>query len=1085
MARVPPRTPAYRLVRPAPRPVVVPELDEAQQAVVDHRGGPLLVLAGPGTGKTTTIVETVAARIDEGLDPEQVLVLTFGRRAAAELRARVTARLGRATKEPLARTFHSYAFGLLRREAALRGEPAPRLLSGPEQDLVVRDLLAGDLEAGAPGWPERLRAALTTRGFAQELRDLVMRAYERGVTATELERLGRREGRDDWRAAARFMRQYAGVTALRDAAAYDPAELIRAVVGLWLRHPELLDAERAARPVVLVDELQDTDPAQVELLRLLAGGGRDLVAVGDPDQSIYGFRGADVDGIRDFPELFPAADSSPAPVLSLRGSRRAGPALLAASRRVARGLGGRGRHRDLVPAGDLPGGTVSVAVLRSETQEAAHVAAHLRQAHLVDGVPWSRMAVLVRSTARSMPVLRRALLAAGVPVEVPGDEVPLTQEPAVRPLLALLTCAVEPGRLDEDTAVELVTSALGGADVMALRRLRQELRRAELAAGGGRASGPLLVEALLEPVELVTLDTRAVRPAQRVAELLALARSAAAEPGASAETVLWEVWSHTRLAERWERASLEGGQAGEAADRDLDAVVALFEAAARFCDRLPAAGPEVFLDHLLGQQIPGEDLAPRAPATDAVQVLTAHAAKGLEWDVVCVPAVQEGTWPDLRMRGSFLGSERLVDLLRRGGAAGGAAGGRAGAAGGVGTRDDRLVPTAVATATTLGRLLEEERRLFYVAVTRARRSLLVTAVTSEREGLSPSRFLDELDPLPREVEVRPLTVVQRPLSLTGLVADLRQAAVAGEPAGRPEARLRDAAAQRLAVLAAAGARGADPDSWWGLPELSDDRPVRDPDQQVAVSPSKVESFQRCRLRWFLEHVGGAETGGASQSVGTLVHAVAEGAVDAASSTEEALLARLDELLRTVDLGSGWVAGRERGRAEAMVRRLASWLAGSTRDLVAVEEEFAATVGRARLGGRVDRIERDDLGRAVVVDLKTGSASSKPGKDEVARHSQLATYQLAVEAGAFAHLGLTESGGAELVQVGGGGGVKGAVQAQPALADGGDPGWARELVLDVAEGMAGSAFAAVSNRYCPRCPVRTSCPVQDDGRAVTS
>jgi superfamily I DNA/RNA helicase/RecB family exonuclease len=1055
---------------------VVPELDDAQQAVVEHRGGPLLVLAGPGTGKTTTIVEAVAARIDEGLDPEQVLVLTFGRRAAAELRGRVTARLGRATKEPLARTFHSYAFGLLRREAALRGEPAPRLLSGPEQDLVVRDLLEGDREGGATGWPARLHAALPTRGFAQELRDLVMRAYERGVTATELERLGRREGRDDWRAAARFMRQYAGVTALRDAAAYDPAELIRAVVGMWLRQPELLDAERTARPVVFVDELQDTDPAQVELLRLLAGGGRDLVAVGDPDQSIYGFRGADVDGIRDFPDLFPAADGSPAPVLSLGVSRRAGPALLAASRRVARGLGGRGRHRDLVAAGDQPDGTVSVAVLRSETQEAAQVAAHLRQAHLVDGVPWSRMAVLVRSTARSMPVLRRAMLAAGVPVEVPGDEVPLTQEPAVRPLLALLGCAVEPGRLTEEVAEELVTSALGGADVMALRRLRQELRRAELSAGGGRASGPLLVEALLEPVELVTLDTGAVRPARRVAELLGLARSAAAEPGATAETVLWEVWSHTRLAERWERASLEGGQAGEAADRDLDAVVALFEAAARFCDRLPAAGPEVFLDHLLGQQIPGEDLAPRAPVVDAVQVLTAHAAKGLEWDVVCVAAVQEGSWPDLRMRGSFLGSERLVDLLRRDGSGAG--------------RDDRLVPTAVATATTLGRLLEEERRLFYVAVTRARRSLLVTAVTSEREGLSPSRFLDELDPLPREVEVRPLTTVQRPLSLTGLVADLRQAAVADRPAGRPGAgppddRLRVAAAQRLAVLAAAGARGADPDVWWGLPGLSDERPVRDPDQEVAVSPSKVESFQRCRLRWFLEHVGGGETGGASQNVGTLVHAVAEGAVDAGSSTEEALLARLDELLRTVDLGTGWVAGRERGRAEAMVRRLASWLAGSTRDLVAVEEEFAATVGRARLGGRVDRIERDDLGRAVVVDLKTGSASSKPSKDEVVRHSQLATYQLAVEAGAFAHLGLTESGGAELVQVGGGGGVKGAVQAQPALADGDDPGWARELVLDVAEGMAGSAFAAVTNRYCTRCPVRTSCPVQDDGRAVTS
>ena len=128
------------------------------------------------------------------------------------------------------------------------------------------------------------------------------------------------------------------------------------------------------------------------------------------------------------------------------------------------------------------------------------------------------------------------------------------------------------------------------------------------------------------------------------------------------------MWQRTGLAARWERASREGGTPGEAADRDLDAVVALFDTAARFCDRLPGAGPEVFLDHLLGQQIPGDEPAvARRSADEAVQVLTAHASKGLEWDVVCVAGVQEGIWPDLRMRGSFLGSERLVDLLRPGG----------------------------------------------------------------------------------------------------------------------------------------------------------------------------------------------------------------------------------------------------------------------------------------------------------------------------------------------------------------------------------------------------------------------------------
>ena len=1050
--------PDYRLVRRAPAPVEVPVLDAGQQAVVDHRGGPLLVLAGPGTGKTTTVVEAVAARIRGGADPEQVLVLTFGRRAAAELRARITARLGRATKEPLARTFHSYAFGLLRREAALRGEPAPRLLSGPEQDVVVRDLLAGDIAAGAVGWPARLHPALATRGFAQELRDLMMRAYERGVTAGELDRLGRAEGREDWRAAARFMRQYAGVTALRDAATYDPAELIRSVVGMWLREPALLAAERAARPLVFVDELQDTDPAQVELLALLAGEGRDLVAVGDPDQSVYGFRGADVTGIRDFRDRFRTGEGDLAPVVALTTCRRSGATLLAASRRVARGLGGPVGHRRLVPDEDLPAGDLSVVLLRSETQEAAHVAARLREAHLVDGVPWSQMAVLVRSTLRSLPVLRRAMAAAGVPVAVAGDEVPLTQEAAVRPLLRVLSFATRPESLDEDMAVELVTSPLGGADVMALRRLRQVLRRAELDAGGRRASGPLLVEALADPTVLAALDGAATRPATTVARLLARAREAALRPGATAETVLWEVWSHNGLAGRWERASFGGGHAGRAADRDLDAVVALFDTAARFCDRLPAAGPGVFLDHLQGQQIPGDDMSARAPDPESVQVLTAHAAKGLEWDVVCVAAVQEGTWPDLRMRGSFLGSERLVDLLRPGA---------------------EHTPPVVAAAATLTRLLDEERRLFYVAVTRARRSLLVTAVTSEREALAPSRFLDELDPRPVEGGGRPLTVVQRPLSLAGLVADLRQ--VVTDPA--PMDGLREAAAVRLAALGAAGARGADPGTWWGAAPLSDDRPVRAEGEPVPVSPSKVEAFARCQLRWFLEHVGGGAAPGAAQSVGSLVHAVAETALDAESSTEAALLARLGALLPTVDLGTGWVATKERAKAETMVRRLAAWLAGNSRQVLGTELEFSATVGRAILGGRVDRIERDQLGRGVVVDLKTGSSKCPP--DELPEHGQLATYQLAVEDGAFADLDVTRSGGAELVQVGKGGGSKGLVQGQPSLAGSPDPGWARRLVLEVAEGMAGSVFRAVDNRYCTMCPVRTSCPVQDEGRPVTS
>jgi superfamily I DNA/RNA helicase/RecB family exonuclease len=1058
-----PRPSSYTLVRGATRVVTAPSLDPAQQRVVDHGAGPLLVLAGPGTGKTTTIVEAVVARIDRGLDPEQVLVLTFARKAAAELRERITARLARATKEPLARTFHSYAFGVLRREAALRGDPTPRLLSGPEQDLVIRDLLAGDIADGARDWPARLHPALGTRGFAQELRDLIMRAYERGLTPTDLNRLGREHKRDDWQAAARFMRQYGEVTALREAAAYDPAELIRAVVSLWIRDPALLDREREARQVVFVDELQDTDPAQIELLRLLAGGGRDLVAVGDPDQSIYGFRGADVSGIERFPETFRTVAGAPTPIVALNTSRRSGSVLLAATRRVASRLSAPGDHRSLQAGADLPAGEVSVALLRSESQEAAYVAARLREAHLVDSVPWSQMAVLVRSTVHSMPVLRRAFGAAGVPVAVAAEEVPLAVQPAVRPLLTVLGCVVDPGSLGEDQAIELLTSSLGGADVIGLRRLRQELRRSELGAGGVRASGRLLVEAITDPRALLDIEPAAARPAARVAHLLQAATEMHAREGASVEDVLWAVWAASGLSGRWERASLEGGPGGAAADRDLDAVVALFETAARFCDRLPGAGSEVFLAHLTGQEIPADSLAARAPTGDAVSVLTAHASKGLEWDLVCVAGVQEGVWPSSRLRGSFLGTERLVDLLRPGA---------------------ESLPAEVAAVTTLTRLLAEERRLFYVAVTRARRRLLVTAVTSEREGLSPSRFLDEIDPLPTgagEDVARPVTVVTRPLSLAGLVAELRRTVGAG-PGESPEPRA--GAAAQLARLAAAGARGADPQSWWGLAPLSDVRNVREDDEDVRVSPSKVEMFTRCELRWFLEHVGGTATTTSAQNVGTLVHAVAESALDDASSAEAALLAKLDALLPRVELGSGWVAEKELAKARGMVIKLARWLADNQAQVVATELDFSVSVGRAVLNGRVDRIERDELGRAVVIDLKTGSRAVN--KDDVPQHAQLAAYQLAAEAGAFADLGLHESGGAALLQVG-----KAAFahavrdQRQDPLSDYPDPDWARQLVTDAAVGMAGSAFEAMDNDLCTRCPVRTSCPVQDDGRTVTT
>ncbi|HEU4543959.1 MAG TPA: ATP-dependent DNA helicase [Jiangellaceae bacterium] len=1043
---------AIRLVRAPRDEVVAPLLDDAQRRVVEHRGGPLLVLAGPGAGKTTTLVESVVDRVErDKLDPEQVLVLTFSRRAAAELRERIAARLHRTVREPLARTFHSYAFGLLRREAVLRGEPQPRLLTGAEQDLLIRDLIRGELEElGADYWPERVRAALPTRGFAEELRDLLMRAAERGITPGRLAALGRERGRDDWVAASRFARQYAGVTALRHPPAYDPAELVRAAADLLRSDDELLARERAARAFVVVDEYQDSDPAQEDLLDLLAGGGRELVVVGDPDQSIYGFRGAEIEGIRNFPDRFRTADGSPAAVLALEVSRRCGPTLLAASRRVAARLGGPPQHRRLSAADPAAVGVASVHVLHSPSQEAAYIASRLREQHLVHGVPWTEMAVLVRS-AQALPVLRRGLAAAGVPVSVRLEEVPLVDQPPARALLDVLEIASGRRELDADLAYSLITGPLAGADPLALRRLRQELRGHELQAGGGRASGELLVEAISEPAGLAELSHHAVAPAVRLASVLAAAGDAAAKPGATAEDVLWAAWSSARLAGLWTRTALAGGSAGAAADRDLDAVVALFDAVARYVDRLPGEGPAGFLEHVRGQQIPSDTLTVGAPPGPAVQLMTAHAAKGLEWEIVAVAGVQEGVWPDLRVRGGLLGTDSLVDV--------------------VAGRDDS--PVARQSAR-----LAEERRLFYVAVTRARTILVVTAVSGE--DAQPSRFLDDLDPLPAGfVDERPVERVPRGMNLPSVVAELRRIAC---DAMQDEARRRGAARQ-IARLAAAGVPSAAPEHWYGLPELSDTAPLRHPGEAVRISPSKLEEFQRCQLRWLLKSSGATDTDTIRAGIGTLVHDLAEVASRERWSESE-LLAELDRRWQRMDVGSGWVERREYERVRGMVERLGRWLSTRHDRFIAAESPFDVEIGRARLAGRVDRLERDDRGRPVVVDYKTGK--SKVRDDDVPVHPQLGVYQLAAEYGAFDEYtgGVRESGGAMLVQLQAHNRGQAREQVQPPLGDAEDSKWAEKLVAETADGMAGWEFLAQPSTWCGYCPARMSCPAHAEGGQVT-
>lgn len=1086
------RWPSYRLVRTPPPPVPVPDLDPSQQAVVDHPGGPLLVLAGPGTGKTTTLVEAVVERVRRGASPEQVLVLTFSRKAADELRERISGRLGRTVSAPSAWTFHAWCYALVCAYDSAPDRAAPRLLSGPERLVRIRELLAGAVAGqGSTDWPAAMAGALPTRGFARELADLLDRARERGLEPADLRALGTETARAEWRAAADFFDEYVAVLGARE---MDYGELVRRALRT-LDDPAVLAEVRGRYAAVFVDEYQDADPAQEELLAALADRGGDLVVVGDPDQSIYAFRGADVSCLLGFPDRFPTVAGRPAPTTALQVSRRAGSGLLRHSRAVTARIptpgldtARRAEHRALTAAPGRPEGSAEVRLFSTAAAEATAIADLLRRAHLRDGLPWEEMAVLVRSGVRSLPVLRRALVAAGVPVAVAADELPVARDPAVAPLLLALRCAADPAALTTEAVRLLLTSPLGRASPSDLRRLGRALRVAERAAYGAPegdvtltdgtpgAGGPhpevdqpavlrlphpsavLLREAVADTRELVLIDDRTAEPARRVAALVGRAAEILAAGGA-AEEALWAIWDGSRWPHRLARESLTGGQPGRAADRDLDAVVALFEALARLEERQPRAGVAVLLDELESQEIPSSSRAEGSLATGAVRLLTAHRAKGLEWHLVVVAAVQDGSWPDLRRRGSLLEA-------------------------------DRLSRQGVLPGPTAASLLTDERRLFYVAVTRARERLVLTAVQSEDDaGERPSRFLTELDlPLPPVTEAAPPL-----LSMHSLVGRLRRATLDGD---RPESG-RQAAVAELARLAGPGADGrprvavAHPDSWWGMVgDTPGVAPVRPRDEPVALSGSAVSGYATCPLAWFLDREARAKAASTTaQGFGLVLHVlfrlVGEGRL---SAELDPLLERLDQVWGSLGFSARWERDRERREAARALAGFLLWSAANPRRQLASEAAVDVVVAGARLRGSIDRLDQDAGGRLHVVDFKT--AGQKPSMAAVQADPQLAIYQIAVrECGVQ---GIPEGelpvlGGAELVQLRDRlAGDRPAVQEQdPLVVEGTGGSWADELLARTVAGVLAEQFPARRNERCERCPFRRCCPAHAAGAQVVS
>ena len=1021
----------------------------------------------PGTGKTHHLTQRALRYLADGNDPARLLILAPTRTAATRMRDTIAASSDRSLSVAPTRAWAAYAFDLLKR-AQTRGllsgvEGNLKLLSGPEQDVIIGELLANHAEGIAPGptWPDVLRDALATRGFRHEIRDFFDRMAEYDLTAEDVHALATEHNQPAWHALAQLHTEYRAVRALRAKNAYDPAVLINDACRLLLRAPEFLAEERRRYDLILIDDVQELSPSIYRLLRLIAAEvapadaahltethpdlfaeGPQVVMTYSDEAVVQGFRGARPDLVTTLQASFPSMRTRtlttsyrlPALMMPLVADiRRRLPRYtrfvpLTAEQEGAKGgaktgapatfgrinttpadealtwgttdepllhLGADGKILDPAHYRTAPAGVYKYA-LASSQDEANLIAQMLLEERIYGNHPYRESAIIVRNGA-DVARIRRVLSSNGIPSRTSAALVPVRDEPAVRPFLDALSLLVYARKRGEkalnpavhmpagegtearerpgyealsaaeaeelmrrslndviaeesranplggaQSAITLLTSRLGGASSMDVRRLRQQLRSIELQSGGHRPSDDLLLGALLHPE---TLPEEGVgRAVHRIAAVLSAGRKALARPESTSTEVLWALWEASGLEKVWVTQTRNAGPDADAAHRNLDAMIGLFEAADRFDEQMRGAGAEQFLDFIDAQDLPMDTLAARGVRQDAVEILTPALAAGQSWRTVYVCGLQEGTWPNTTVRGSLLATGDLVDLcdarIRQ----------RAEQQAG----EEQVPPARIRSYPERVRdTRHDELRMFAVAAARASTRLVLTAVRNDDEA--PGEFFDFVlptDAVGDSTDV-PITRVRRPATLRSLVAELRRTLVEEsmnamraedaqqedtqqngapmhnapeEEALTPEgsAYRLDAASRTLARLVNAQAPGAAPDDWWGLLPLSStellfahrpaghaeldenygedgeeqaENPAENPGRRtITLSPSRLETIHSSPLDWLVSAARAEAQTDLSRSLGTLVHAIAE---EYPTGTLEELQTALDERISSL------------------------------------------------------------------------------------------------------------------------------------------------------------------------------------------
>jgi DNA helicase-2/ATP-dependent DNA helicase PcrA len=1020
---------------------------EEQAAVIAAPPGPLVVIAGAGAGKTETMAARVVWLVANGYaSPSEVLGLTFTRKAAGQLLRRVRTRLARLagaglvptgpglsniTDDPATvSTYHAFAGNLLREYGLLLPmEPDTRLLSETDLwQLAFRVVCEHPQHLDTDKTPSAVTAMVLR--LAGQLAEHLVDTEQVRNTHVELERLvhtlpagpyQRDRGPSQW--LLRLLATQTERTQLvplidalhrrmREHKVMDFGMQMASAARLASSFPQVGEQLRSRYRVVLLDEYQDTGHAQRVALSALFGGGVDdelaLTAVGDPIQSIYGWRGASATNLPRFTTDFPRSDGSPAPTLELRTSWRNPPGTL----HLANAVSAQARRRsvavrELRARPNAAEGTVRCALLADVVSERDWVADHMARIYHEardNGVAAPTAAVLVRRNADAAPIAD-ALTARGVPVEVVGLA-GLLGVPEVADVVATLRMVADPTA--GAAAMRVLTGPrwrLGGRDVAALWRRAVELDDIGNADEG--VATDRIVAQVAPDADTACLTDAVGDPGPAAAyspvgyaRIMELGRELTSLRGHLTHPLPELVAEVRRVlgVDAEVRAALRVS-VGWAGTEHLDAFA---DVVADFASR-PGATVPGLLAYLDAAEQVENGLAPAevSVADDRVQILTVHAAKGLEWQVVAVPHLSSRIFPSTASARTWLTDAGDLPPLLRGDRA-------TLSAHGVPVLDTSDVIDRKTLSDRISdhkdslalRRTDEERRLLYVAITRAEDTLLLSGHhwgATESKPRGPSAFLEELKEIIEQADDagEPCGVIEQwaPAPADGEPNPLRdnvvEAVWPADPAGpRRDDVSRGAELVTRAMAGESGGAAVEDDEGW----VSDvdallaernraaERPVPPLPAQLSVSTlvelgrNPAAAAQRLRRRL-------PSRPDPHALLGTAFHDWVQRFYHADR------LFDLDDLPGAMDHDTS--VADELAELQAAFA-VSTW---ARRTPIDVEVPFDMVLGGRVVRGRIDAVFGDDDGGATVVDWKTGDPPDTP---EAKQHAavQLAVYRLA-------------------------------------------------------------------------------------------